>query len=492
MTLLYGTALAEGRGVAKEGSRLTAVLLEDGASFEANVFIDATYEGDLLFESGVSSTIGRESYRQYCEKLAGVQAGPRKDGGFEINPYDAAGNLLPEISAMPRGTPGYGDCKVQAYNFRLCATNDKGNMRPFPRPADYDPFRYELALRYLLAFPGATFENAATAPSALPDNKFDINGGYFFSTDYVGGSWQYPSASRAQRNQIWLDHFNYQAGYLYFVANDPRVPSQIRDEANTFGLAADEFVTTANWPHQLYVREARRMIGSYVLTETDMTTNPIKPDSIGMGSYPFDSHSCQRILLSSDGKLSGEIEGEFYPSSLTGTQLFQIPYRALLPQPSEISNLLVPVCYSASHVAWCAIRLEPQFMIMGEAAGAAAAIANSDRVDPPHVDFNSLAASLAEANAVLSMPAIDEQAPVVCPKGAFLNFQILEDRLIGVFIRRWFKAEKAGKQSRSRPLKTRSRCWRSEYLRWRLAPNCPKSGNWLELINQERPRQKRL
>jgi hypothetical protein len=412
VNVFLGQALAETNGVAVNGTTITSITLADGSVFPAAVFVDATYEGDLMSQSGVTCTYGRESSRQYCEWLGGVQAGTRVNGSFALDPYDASGNLLPEISSAPRGIPGQWDQRVQAYTFRLCATMDPANLVPFPQPPGYDAGRYELALRYLQALPGATFENAIAGVVALPDGKFDINGGYFFSTDYVGGSAAYPTASSLQRSSIWQAHYQYQAGLLYFIASDSRVPAAVQQGVNAYGLAADEFTDSDNWPPLLYVREARRMLGSYVLTQSDMTAHPAKPDSIGMGSYPFDSHSCQRVLGANNGTLMVQIEGEFNPKP--PTQLFQIPYRAILPVPSQISNLLVPVCCSASHVGFCAIRLEPQYMVMGEAAGTAAAIASLSRTPPAQLNVAALQAVLSGNGAVLSLPGASEERGSVC------------------------------------------------------------------------------
>ncbi|MDP8981498.1 MAG: FAD-dependent oxidoreductase [Acidobacteriota bacterium] len=364
--------LVEKTGVRKAEGRIQEIRLDNGGAFRAKVFIDATYEGDLMAQSGVSYTLGRESAQQYGESLAGVR--PRdKNHQFDVPvaAFDAPGKLLAGIQSGPRGAIGAGDRKVQAYNFRLCLTDDPANQFAVPRPERYDARRYALLLRLI----NALTEQRRPPKLAdliyfgsLPNHKADINNRGAFSTDYIGKSWDYPEAGYKRRAQIWQDHIDYTAGFLYFLANDPRIPEPLRLEMRRWGLAKDEFLKTNHWPTQLYVREARRMTGEYVVTQKDIQTELLKDDSIGIGSYNSDSHNVQRYL-EQDGTVQNEGNME------VPVRPYQIPFRALLPKRSQIRNLLVPVCLSASHVAYSTLRMEPVYMILGQAAGEAAALA---------------------------------------------------------------------------------------------------------------------
>ncbi|MGA2988378.1 MAG: FAD-dependent oxidoreductase [Terriglobia bacterium] len=410
VTILLRQRLAEGRGAIRSGTRITEVSLENGASFKAKVFIDATYEGDLMAQTGVSYTWGREGISQYGEPLAGVRAEtPGHQFQVQLSPYDANGKLLPEIQAGPVGVPGSADKKVQAYNFRLCFSSDPADQAPFPQPQGYSPQRYDLLARLLKA----RTEQEGRAPALtsvlsianLPTNKADVNNNGAFSTDYLGGSWAYPEAGYAEREKIWQAHYDYTAGFLYFLAHDPQVPKPLQNEMNQWGLAKDEFIDTANWPPQLYVREARRMIGEYVMTQKDVQTEVSKPDPIGMGSYGIDSHNIQRVV-SKEGFVTNEGDTEV-PS-----QAYQIPYRILVPKRQEVQNLLVPVCVSASHVAYGTLRIEPQYMIMGQAAGVAAKLAIANHQAVQDIDTTELKKRLKEQGAVMEyVPS--SQAPVL-------------------------------------------------------------------------------
>jgi len=383
--------------------------MENGSSWKAKIFIDATYEGDLMAQAGVSYTLGREGISQYGESLAGVRAEtPNHQFNVKISPYDSKGKLLPEIQAGPAGEPGAADKKEQAYNFRLCFSMDAANQTPFPKPHGYDPNRYALLARLL----NARTEQEGRAPTLetvlligrLPNNKADMNNKGAFSTDYIGGSWKYPEASYAQRDKIWQEHYDYTAGFLYFLAHDAQVPKPLQNEMNQWGLAKDEFIDTANWPPQLYVREARRMIGEYVMTQKDVQTDVKKPDPIGMGSYGIDSHNIQRVV-SKEGFVVNEGDTEV-PS-----QPYQIPYRILVPKRQEVQNLLVPVCVSASHIAYGSLRMEPQYMIMGQAAGVAAKLAIANNQAVQEIDTAQLGRELKEEGVILEyMPS--SQSPI--------------------------------------------------------------------------------
>ena len=405
VALHRGSALSRavrGSTAAADAPRIDAIVLEDGSSFAADVLIDCSYEGDLMARSGVSYTVGREGVAQYGESLAGVQARGFLFAG--LSPYDARGDLLPEISPRPLGTPGQADSKIMAYNFRLCLSDDPANMVRFLMPPGYDPGRYALLRRIVTDPDGlhATFGQNFLL-HALPNRKWDMNNGGFFSTDYCGGSYAYPNAGYAERRRIWHAHYAYMAGLLYFVANDPSVPASLRDEANAYGLAKDEFVDTGNWPSQLYVREARRMIGQYVMTQRDVTVDTTKPDPVAIGAYPLDCHYTQRALTPGRQVVD---EGDLLFSHPPSPAAYQIPFRALLPRRGDVANLLVPVCLSASHVAFCSLRIEGQYMALGQAAGTAAAMASRSRTPLRQLDWRALASTLLAHGAILSLPKL--------------------------------------------------------------------------------------
>ncbi|MBI4579998.1 MAG: FAD-dependent oxidoreductase [Planctomycetes bacterium] len=376
--------------------RLTSVKMDNGEEYLGKVFVDCSYEGDLMTRAGVSYTIGREGMDQYGESLAGRrETCEYHQFKVKVSPRDAEGKLLPCVYGGEAGQVGQADRKVQAYNFRICMCNRKDNQVPFPRPADYDPQRYELLKRYLRAAPDLTLDKVIHIVM-MPNGKTDVNNNGAFSTDHIGGSWDYPDADYARRRAIWDDHVSYVQGFLYFLANDPSVPRQIQDELNKWGLARDEFVDNDHWPYQLYIREARRMVGEYVMRQADLQTDRTKPDSIGMGSYNSDSHHVQRIPTPEGGVVNeGDMQVPVKP--------YEIAYRAIVPKRGQCRNLLVPVCFSASHVAYSSMRMEPQYMIMGQAAGLAAANAARRNLPVADVDVFWLQERLREQGAVLSL-----------------------------------------------------------------------------------------
>ncbi len=390
--LFHEHRLREQGGVRKKKQRLTAILMENGDVFEAKVFIDATYEGDLMAAAGVSYTWGRESTTQYGESLAGVRPKDRSHQfDFPIPAHDEARQALADIQPGLRGELGAADRKVQAYNFRMCLSRDPNNQAAYPRPANYDPRRWELLLRYIQALAErdgrAPAMNRLVIASPLPNQKLDVNNRGPVSTDYIGASWDYPNATYAQRARIWQDHINYTAGFFWFLANDPRVPKSTQEEFRQWGLCADEFAWTNHWPHQLYVREARRMVGDWVMTQKDIQTDLVKADSVGMGSYNSDSHNVQRFVQP-DGAVQNEGNMEVPVTP------YQIPYRVMLPKRREAVNLLVPVCLSATHVTYSTLRMEPVYMILGQAAGVAAKMAIEQGVDVQRIDTRALGEKL--------------------------------------------------------------------------------------------------
>ena len=375
VTVLKRHRLREQTGVRKSGPRIQAIFTEDGTEFDASVFADCTYEGDLMAQAKVSYTWGREAIAQYGETLAGVRdRTPKHQFLVRVSPFDAEGKLLPEVSpAETKGQVGTADKKVQAYNFRMILSNVPSNLVPFPKPDGYNPKRYELMARLLQATQPVPRMQNVTLIAPIPNGKADINNQGAFSTDYIGKDWDYPEGNYATRARIWKDHVDYTKGYFYFLAHDPRVPPSLQAEVNRWGLAKDEFLDTDHWPHQLYVREARRMVGDFVMIQKDLQTDLRKPDAIGMGSYNSDSHNIQRVATP-DGAV--ENEGDMQ----VPVTPYQIPFRVMLPKRADAINLLVPVCFSASHVAYSSVRMEPQYMILGHAAGVAAAMAVKGRV----------------------------------------------------------------------------------------------------------------
>lgn len=395
----YRHRLREKTGVRKESLRVVEITMENGNRFQGKVFADCSYEGDLMAQAGVSYTWGREGVQGYGEDLAGVrEKTPYHQFTVDIPAKDENGKLLPEISPDPPGEIGSADRKVQAYNFRLILTDEPSNQTPFPKPPDYRPERYVLLAKLLKAWTakeGRTLRlNDVTGPGMIPNRKGDFNNKGAFSTDYIGKNYDYPDGSYARREEIWRDHENYVKGFFYFLAHDPQVPPELQAEVNRWGLAKDEFTDNGNFPNQLYIREARRMVGDFVVTQKDLQTDLTKPDPIGMGSYNSDSHNIQRVIAPNGFVVNeGDVE--------VGVKPYQIPYRVMLPKKSEAVNLLVPVCFSASHVAYSSLRMEPQYMIIGQAAGVAAAMALKGNGAVQGIDASALSARLQELGAIM-------------------------------------------------------------------------------------------
>jgi hypothetical protein len=399
--VLRGKRLREKSGVRVSGRRITSIAMEDGTRLRATIFADASYEGDLMAQAGVSYTWGREGASQFGESLAGVREHtPLHQFRAPVNPRDANGRLLPEIAPRSNDPVGAADKRVQAYNFRLCMTKDPGNRVPFPRPSHYDPARYELLARYLPRLADVLGRPLSISdvmkPDILQNGKTDTNNNGAFSTDFIGGSYGYPEGTYSTRTRIRQAHVDYIQGFLYFLVTDSRVPAALSAEMQQWGLCADEFVDADHWPYQLYVREGRRMIGEYVMSQKDIQSELTKNDAIGMGSYNSDSHNVQR-RPTADG-VAVENEGDMQVPVVP----YQIPYRVMLPKRAEAANLLVPVCFSATHVAYSTIRMEPQYMILGQAAGVAASLAVHGNGIVQDVDAEALRGKLESQGAVLS------------------------------------------------------------------------------------------
>tara|TARA_B110000881_G_scaffold219236_1_gene240570 strand:+ start:260 stop:2008 length:1749 start_codon:yes stop_codon:yes gene_type:complete len=418
--------------VEKKDGRLVSATMETGETFKAAMFVDTTYEGDLLAAANVSYQVGREPASAYGESLAGQWInGPGNYYQFchlPISPYvkpgDPDSGLLPGISAEPRGKSGEGDFKVQAYNFRMHLTNKAGKV-PFPKPPKYDAGRYALLARFLNADPKLSWTlNYTTKPMTdgpVQMRNGDSNNAGSFSSDYIGGNYRWPDGTYKPdsfknlpparrglpvslhelyklRDLIFQDHVNYQQGLVHFLANDPQVPKELRDRANRFGLDPNEFKDTGFWPHQLYVREGRRMVSTYVMTQANGESKRLASDSVGLASYPMDSHHCQRTVVIKDGKKTVRNDGNFFKGC---PKPYPVSYRSLIPKKEECKNLLVPVSLSSSHVAFGSIRMEPVFMILGQSAGTAAALAIDAQVDLQDLPYEKLRVKLESDGQIL-------------------------------------------------------------------------------------------
>lgn len=359
--------------VKKERGRIVEITMESGRIYRAKMFIDASYEGDLMARAGVSYTVGRESNAQYGETLDGIRGEtPKHQFSAPVDPYkkpgDPASGLLPFVQSGELGTPGAGDRCVQAYNFRMCLTRDPENKLPIGAPPKYNEKRYELLARHIeaLVAAGKTPKLGDLMHIQLmPNGKTDINNNGAFSTDFIGANYDYPEADYKRREEIWLEHENYTRGFFHFLATSKRVPESVRKEMQSWGLAKDEFCDTHGWPHQLYIREARRMISDYVMSEHNCRESLKLPDAIALAAYTMDSHNCRRIVQDGHAENEGDTQiGGFPP--------YQIAYRSIVPKTGECENLLVPVCLSSTHIAYGSIRMEPVFMVLGQSAAAAA------------------------------------------------------------------------------------------------------------------------
>ena len=367
--------------VQKEGTRIVSITAsaKGGKSItvSAPYFIDGTYEGDLMAKSGITYHVGREDNSVYGETWNGVQLLDRHQFPDGIDPYVEKGNpesgLLWGISDAVVAENGTGDGLSQAYNYRICLTDSLENMIPITKPANYDPSHYELLIRLMEAQPDKTGLNDYFIWSPMPGRKTDVNNRGGFSTDMIGANHDYPEGSYQEREAIIQAHKDYTLGLLYFVGHDERVPASLRDEILRWGLPKDEYVETGHWTPQLYVRECRRMVGEYVATQKDCEQKTVVEDWVGIAAYTMDSHNCQRVVVVKDGVPMVKNEGNV-EVKVGGP--FPISYRSLTPQREECTNLLVPIALSASHIAYGSIRMEPVFMVLGQACGIAVSLAD--------------------------------------------------------------------------------------------------------------------
>jgi hypothetical protein len=389
---VYGGAFL--KAVECSFGRIRAVRLIDGLRVEAAFFIDASYEGDLMALAGVSHVIGRESNSAYGEQLNGAQLHSTHQFDCLVDPYVCEGapgsGLLPGIDPDPPAPSGTADRRIQAYCFRVCMTRSASNRLEFPKPRDYDASLYRLAERWLRA----TSTDVFAKFDLICGGKTDTNNHGAVSTDFIGANHRWPEADYGEREKIFQRHVSYQQGLHWFMANDPCVPAPIRDRYREWGLSRDEFEETGHWPPQLYIREARRMVGDKVHTELDCREPLPCDEPVGMGAYQMDSHNCRRCVL--DGAVVNE--GDVQVPLL---RPYPISYRIIVPARGDRANLLVPVCVSASHIAFGSIRMEPVFMILAESAAIAACVAMDEGCSVQDVPYESLRQELAAAGQIL-------------------------------------------------------------------------------------------
>ena len=406
--MVYNERLNRESGVKKVNGRIESITMESGKTYKGKVYLDATYEGDLMASAGVAYAVGRESNAEYGETLNGVQAnsinmaltGFVSKNAFNhnfipgVDPYvkkgDPTSGLLPNVNEKP-GLEGEGDKKIQAYCFRMCLTDHPENRIPFQKPANYDEINYELLFRNYEARKGPIREMYSYGNSLLPwinssmpNRKTDTNNKFGFSTDYIGRNYDYPEASYAEREKIIKDHRNYQMGLMWTLANHPRIPAEVREEASKWGTTKDEFERVDGWQQQLYVREARRMVSDYVMTQKNCEALTVAEDAIGLAAYGMDSHNVQRYV-DANGFVQNEGNVEAH-----GFKPYPISYGALVPKKEECNNLIVPICVSSTHIAFGSIRMEPVFMVLGQSAATAAVLAIDANTGVQDVPYSKL------------------------------------------------------------------------------------------------------
>ncbi|KQC29954.1 FAD-dependent oxidoreductase [Flagellimonas eckloniae] len=385
-------------GVELKDGKIISITMLDGEKYKGKVFIDATYEGDLMAAAKVNYHVGREANSVYNEQWNGVQKGEyHHSHNFQqlnISPYvipgDSTSGVLPRISTENPGENGTGDHRVQAYNYRLCTTNAEGNIVPFEKPENYDPAQYELLRRIFRGGRTSMFGGGK-----IPNKKRDVNNVGPFSSDNIGMNYEYPEASYEKRKEILDEHISYHKGLLYFWGHDESVPERLRVNIKKWGLAKDEFIDNNHWPYQIYVREARRMVGDFVMTENEILGKKEVTKPIGMGSYTMDSHNVQRYITK-EGYVQNE--GDL---GVDADASYQIHLGTILPKKEECKNLIVPVAVSSSHIAYGSIRMEPVFMILGQSAGTLAGMALEEDKSMYDIPFESLSRQLREDGQIL-------------------------------------------------------------------------------------------
>ena len=398
-------------GVKKQGEWIREITVENSehpgkssySVIRAKMFIDCSYEGDLMARAGVSYFTGREANADYHETYNGVQLRDKHQFPDGVDPYKIPGHpesgLVWGVSPAPLDSPGAGDKKIQSYNFRICLTNNPSNRIAITQPADYDASRYELLLRCLEKKPAKDLWGFLKF-DLMPNQKTDINNNGPFSTDMIGMNYDYPEADYATREKIQAAHEDYTKGLLYFIGHDARMPAGLRESMLQWGYPRDEYTDHSNWSPQLYVREARRMKGEYIMTQANCEAREVVSDGVGMAAYTMDSHNCERIVVNGMVKNEGDVQvGGFGP--------YPISYRALIPRSSECRNLVVPVCLSATHIAYGSIRMEPVFMVLSQSAAVATVLALDGHSSVQEVDVKKLQQILA------TNPLADNSTPEI-------------------------------------------------------------------------------
>jgi hypothetical protein len=418
--IVYNQRLNRKTGIKKENQVIKSIQMETGQIYLGKMFMDCSYEGDLMAASGVSYTIGRESNSQYGESLNGVQANNvsltlHKKASMNsihhnfidgVSPYlikdDPRSGLLPFVSPDKPGIDGQADHKIQAYCYRMTLTNHPENRIPFKKPAGYKELEYELLFRNYEAAKGDIRKMYSYGDplvpwinSEMPNRKTDTNNQKGFSTDFVGQNYQYPEASYEDRIKIAALHRKYQQGLMWTLAYHPRIPKEVRDAVSQWGMCKDEFASDGGWTDQLYIREARRMVSDYVMTQRNCEALAVAPDVIGLGAYQMDSHPIQRYVdvngyVKNEGNVEAHVDAPF-----------PISYRSIIPKKSEVSNLFIPVCLSSSHIAYGSIRMEPVFMVLGQSAAIAASIAIDQNIATQEVPYPELRAALIKNHQIL-------------------------------------------------------------------------------------------
>lgn len=415
--LVFGERLNRQSGVKKEGARIVAIAMENGSVYKGKMFVDATYEGDLMAAAGVSYTYGRESNQQYGETLNGVQANKisltlegavSRNGRYHnfvegVDPYiikgDKTSGLLPTIKQGGPGIDGHADKGIQAYCFRMTLTDHPDNRIPFEKPANYDEINYELLFRNYEAAIGGNVAKmydygdpiAPWINSSMPNRKTDTNNQKGFSTNFIGQNYNYPEGSYEERKKIVEAHRNYQKGLMWTLAYHPSIPEIVRKKVSAWGTCKDEYEREDGWQNQLYIREARRMVSDYVMTQYHCEGLKVVEDPVGLAAYTMDSHMIQRYV-----DANGYVKNEGNVAAEVGAP-FPISYRSIIPKQEECTNLLVPVCLSATHIAFGSIRMEPVFMVLGQSSAIAASLAIDQKVDIQSVDYGQLRQALLES-----------------------------------------------------------------------------------------------
>jgi FAD dependent oxidoreductase len=397
--------------VTKKGRRITSLVTENG-TFTARVFVDGTYEGDLMAASGVEWTIGREGRQEYNESLAGKQYPKKK---MNINGFDDVGNLLPLVTTDNAGPDEAGDRNIMTFSFRLCLTEDPQKKVPMPEPANYDPARFEVVRRAIQAGVRIGFDLYP-----LPSGKLDGNNsiGGQFSLGLVGGCNAWHSSDEAGRKKIWEAHKQYTLEFYHFLTTDQAVSKDVRDRYAQLGLCRDEFANYAHFSPALYVRESRRMKGLYVISQKDILDSPSKDDAIAISSFPIDSHDCQRVALKDGGVIN---EGTIFPVRRKNPKqgyAYHVPFRSILPKPDECDNLLVPIALSCTHVGMSSLRIEGTWMIIGQSAGIAAALAAEKNLAVQELSYPELRERLLAQHQVLELPIVPESSLTIAPPSA--------------------------------------------------------------------------